>query len=203
MSQGLGSILSPKGKLVQPRLRVKYARPRITAFEEKQEKRRHQQRPSLPDMGRAEVALQTSASSRALPKPSQVPTTLSVATLAAEESVLRQEIAELQQILRGGKRAERREEEREALARELKEGRGAVKEARKEVEMYAAVFQNVYRSVLYQDEFEADVKSLKLVLENSASRHSLRPPASQLTASLNSLFKQSYRTLSGWKQALA
>ena len=200
MSQGLGSILSPKGKLVQPRLRVKYARPRLTAFEEK---KRHQPRPSLPDMGKTEVPLLTSASRRALSKPSQVPTPVPVSTLAAEESVLKQEIAELQQILLGGKRAERRQEEREALGRELKEERGAAKDVRKEVEMYATLFQSVYRSVLYQDQFEADVKALKLMLENSASRRVQRPHTSQLATSLKGLFKRSCRTLSGWKQALA
>ena len=199
MSQGLGSILSPKGKLVHPRLRVKHAHPRHTAFEAHTEEKRHQPRLSLPDMGEREVPLQTSASVRALPKASKASANTAVATLGTEQDALRREIAELQQIVRGGKIAKRREKEEDELRRELKQERIAVGEARKEVEVFAATLQKVYRNALYQDEFEADIKSLKLVLERSTRR----PPASQLAVSLNDLLKRSYHTLSGWKRALS
>ena len=209
MSQGLGSVLSPKGKLVHTRLRLKYAQPRKTAYEPQTDApKRHNPRPSMPDLHRSEVPLQTSASERAIHrKPHPIPLQLSpknsnLSTLAAEKTALDREIAELQQILRHFRRSEKREmTENVELERKLEESTKSASEIRREVDFYHRLFQKLYKNVLHESDFSDDFHVLKLGMERSSSLHVRQTnPGSRLQVVLNELLKRSFVTLAGWKK---
>ena len=208
MSQGLGSLLSPKGKLVQSRLRLKYSNPRRTGFEDPATTK-HRPRPSMPDMGRNDLQVHTSASERAIPSRKKLQRvriaakTNDLSSLAAEKSTLMREIAELQLMLKGAQRTRGRPDI-EDLERRLGDAMQATAEVRREVDLYAREFQRIYKNMLQQDDFSGDLHSLKRVLEHSASLHPHSPQSSpRLPASLSDLLKRTYLTLSAWKRAVS
>ena len=163
----------------------------------------------MPDLGRSEAQMHTSASERAISsRNKQVRARAAakpndLAALAAEKRALLQEIAELQLRLREGERIRRRPEAEE-LERRLKDVTQTAGETMREVEQYKKAFQRIYRNVLQQDDFTEDVQSLKYALERSST---LRPrslqPSPRLPAALSDLLHESYLTLSAWKRAVS